>query len=201
MTMLSKGAKSKARPAEFWGQSKGYIRQIEIKGHSAVYVIEESPGYRTIRYNRRKYRVFCPWVYFFVRIQANLVVESGGFYAFFSRKRLETLDQQGLSIAPFSNTTAEGSVCLPVFKPISKVPIELALESIWYFWVSNGSEFSEDLVCELPPGIKTNFSGERFGSILSWWAKMSPKQVVNLEFCAATYGSISEACSSLRFYS
>lgn len=198
MTMLSK--KSAEVPVGYWGVSKGYIRMIHVAPHGyAVYAIEESPGYRTIRYNRRKYRIFCPWVYFIVRVYRNLNVDGSCLYAFFSKKRLEALDQQGLMIAPFSNGHVDGGICMPQIESEAKSPLELALEIIWHFWASEGQEYGSFTFGGLPEELSHKVVVGKYGGIFSRWSKLTPNQVVNLDFDKSDYASIESAVRGLKF--
>lgn len=82
---------------EAWGQAKGCIKHIEPNDFSALYVIEEAPGYRTIRLHHKKYRIFCPWMYFLAHVEF-LYDEfrcGGGYLRVFSSKsRLESMNEK-----------------------------------------------------------------------------------------------------------
>jgi hypothetical protein len=172
-------------PPEFWGKVKGGIRHIQIMpdGSEATYVIEESPGWREIRYNKRRYRIFFPWVYFFVRVfRTCKTPATGKLYAVVSRQRAKNLDDQCLLYAPFPSVHQNGWVCMPNDECTSEKPIDCALKVIYQFWYANSSElqiYGSDIV----PGKlqeKTNSSGK--GKVFGNWSKLSPVESLNLDY-------------------
>lgn len=192
------------KPDGFWGEAKGPIKMIEVGSNrtSAVYVIEEPLGYRTVRYNTRKYKVFCPWVYFICLVRDHLEMEGGpGMYAYFSRKQITDLSKKCLLLAPFSNSHEEGGVCMPAIDTEDmKSPLEVAMAMVWSFWASEGKEFGYSTYKITPDILK---KGARHtspgGRIFSNWSKLDPEKVLNLDFQKPELESLEEAAENLDF--
>lgn len=193
-------------PDGFWGVEKGPIRMIDVTrdsgdGSTAVYVIEEPPGYRTVRYNTRKYRIFCPWVYFFALVSRHLEVHGDNcLYVFFSRKHLDSLSQRGLLIPPLSNQHNEGGICMPEIDTSGmKSPVEVAMSIVWNFWASEGKEYSSFSFGIAPALLRKNASQSAPGRIFSNWSRLEPNAVMNLDFRKSEYDSIEKVVKEIDF--
>ena len=187
-----------------WGEAKGPIRHMYIKDdQSCIYVIEEAPGYRVIRFNKRKYRIFCPWVYFFVKVILGNPLSGPGFfshgthcfYVFFSSIQVKSLTEDLLSRAVFPNTSTDGSVCLPPRGQKGNRAIEVALAMIYDFWGSNGNEFHFSRgPGALFDGVPHGTPGKIFGK----WSRLEPWRVMRLDF-GKTGVSIESGCTLSHF--
>lgn len=169
-----------------WGKPSGHIRHVQegkCDGRdSAIYLIEEPPGFRPLRFKKRRYNIFFPWSYFFVQV----LHEKFDFYWFgdvfaaIAKSRLKSLDTPDLRRAPFPNSTDGGILCLPNQKEGSPTPVEAAILAVDLFWRSNGNEFSIP-ASMLPEPLSLKVA--KIGAIFSAWAKMSPKEVMSASWC------------------
>lgn len=170
---------------EFWGKVKGMVRHIQVAGDGseATYVFEESPGWREIRYNRRRYRIFFPWMYFFIRVFASCKTPvSGMLYAFISKKQAKDIEEICLRLAPFPSSHKNGWICMPSNENASETPIECALKVIHQFWYANSSDlevYGSDVV---PDKLAHKVREDRRGAIFTNWSKLTPAESMNLEY-------------------
>lgn len=199
-------------PPGYWGKVKGSVLAIHPDHRKsapcAVYAIEEPPGYRVIRFNHRKYRVFCPWIYFMVRVwgpsatsQKPSAVNDGALYSFFSTKQILSTAEPLLYRSFFSNSYPDCGICLPDIDYTSEHPIEVALSLIWHFWASDGTEYRREVYNENVPGVLRRRCGKAvpYGRIFGKWSGMTPDAVMRLEYRKATPASIDEAVKGLDF--
>lgn len=169
---------------EFWGKVKGMIRHIEIHrgGEYAVYAIEESPGFREIRFNRRKYRIFFPWIYFFVRVTKGCETKGGKLYVLVSKKQLKDLDDPSLLLAPFPSSLKGGAICMPDGRNKMTKPIHTALDVICEFWKSNSAELRSDGQCTIPTQLSKGKTFSKLGSVYGNWSRLTAEQALNMDF-------------------
>jgi hypothetical protein len=173
-----------------WGEAKGLVRSIHethvFDRSSAVYIIEEPPGKKTILFKRGRYEVFCPWIYFLVAVNdLGRLIGNHCMMTFFSRRRLEDGVESKLLLPPFSNMSHTSLVCLPPFvakeahSPIWKAPFQ----GIDSFWKSRGDRF-EFATSWIPEPLMKGFhpSKDNFGVIYRNWSRLDFRSAMRLYF-------------------
>lgn len=180
MSMITKPRSEGGDEELSWGTEGGFIRKIYRAGSRCTYVIEEPLGWKMVRHNKKRYTVFCPWIYFIPHLRWRHSVDDCMLYVFFSKRRLEVIEQSmDLLLPPFPNTSPSGAVCLPSQLPIGGSPIEAALYIIKMFWVSRGSELIRDVI---PDELRKGMGEIPNGRALLNWSRLSPKEVMKIKF-------------------
>lgn len=194
--------------AIIWGVEKGAIRRIDIRSGDedsedrAVYVIEEPPGYRDLKFSRKKHRIFFPWIYFFSEVGKgdHDLFWIHAFYGCISKVRVNDLGSKVLRYAPFPNSSGCGELCLPDQKIGFENPLECALHGVQLFWLSNGNEMRPSEV-NVPHRLVNKKSKDWRRRIFAEWAALSPKEVMGLDWGRMPRGmeSINDALSEMNW--
>jgi hypothetical protein len=189
--------------AKFWGAPGGDIRYICESLNYAVYVIEEKPGKRAIKWEHGRTSLWFPWIYFFIRIPRTLeTCKWAPAYILISRERQETLKEKTLMVPYLPNLFNHGGICPNHEDPLTALsPMVLARKFVTWFWMSRGTRVFVDFM-ELPSNLKKFLIMDVHDAapkMVRHWSKSSTRSVLKINFQKARYRSVIEAAHSLRF--
>jgi hypothetical protein len=186
---------------KFWGKPEGDIRYICGTSDYAIYVIEEEPGKRSIKWMyERTTTLWFPWIYFFVKVPRGLKTSlCSPAYILISRRRQETLEERTLMIPYLPNLFKHGGICPNHQVPLKAMsPAVLARSFVTWYWMSKGSRVFDGTV--LPPSnMKRSAHTATDISIIRSWSRSTPEKVLKIDFQKARFRSVKEAAHRLQF--
>ena len=132
-----------------WGEPKGRVRHIDIRGNHALYVIEEEPAKVPVKMVGRNrvmwsHEVWLPWRYYVIKVHSNCRVfgkEAG--FMFFAMRRVESLGETGvLKKAMFPNIFKGSGICLGFTGHIwDKTPLKAAWAAVRMIYSKPGNQW------------------------------------------------------------
>jgi len=180
-----------------WGRPKEEVRLVMVEpgGKHAVYVVEEAPGVRRVLYMSHSYKLWLPWIYFFIRVSRGCrLSKEAPAYVLIANERQETLREKGLRIPALPNLFAHGGICTyhqSEFR--GSAPLASVRAFVRWFWASEGNTFFRN---QSPAPLALGRNGYPG---LRKWQSMTPEEVLKVDWRVPKLRSVYEAAEKLRF--